>query len=305
MADFMDVVEFEIGGSLYAMDISYAREIIEMTSITRLPNSLDYIAGIINLRGEILNVIDISSILNITVPESREGQNIIVLLPDALGGSNVGVIVDNVHSVLQITPGDVEDIGNDLIGTEFIKGVIKQEIEGGDRGESKKLIIWLDIAALLEGIMGVKTKVIAEDAESVMPVDLTPLNEPGLPVSEEVPEPEETETPPPEEFPETENLEPVPLMEETVGEAVEEIPLPVPAIDPIDEFLSVACRQAEESVVVSAKDLFNAYTRWAEEAGMEMMTKQKFGRALSKRDMINRSKDSKGLIIYRGIEIVP
>jgi purine-binding chemotaxis protein CheW len=303
MAGFMDVVEFEIGGSLYAMDISYAREIIEMTSITRLPRSPNYIAGIINLRGEILNVIDINSVLNLPASESREGQKIIVLLPDAYRGSNVGIIVDNVHSVLQITEDDVEGIGNGLIGTEFIKGVIKQKKEGGDKGEPLRLIIWLDIAAILEGIMGIKVKGAVQPLETVA-TSVTPSEVPGIPISEDFHETEEIETAVPVEFFDTEIYEPAAESAELTEETVQVTPEPLSLPDPIDEFLATGCRSADESAIVSAKDLFDAYIRWAEETGMEIMTKQKFGRALSKREMIRRSKDSKGLIIYRGIEIL-
>lgn len=51
MTDIVDVVEFEIGGELYAMDIQLAREIVEMIPITPLPRAPEYITGIINLRG--------------------------------------------------------------------------------------------------------------------------------------------------------------------------------------------------------------------------------------------------------------
>jgi len=47
----IDVVEFELGRELYAMDIQLAREIVEMMPITRIPRAPDYIAGIMNLRG--------------------------------------------------------------------------------------------------------------------------------------------------------------------------------------------------------------------------------------------------------------
>jgi len=297
MSDLMDVVEFEIGGSLYAMDISFAREIIEMTSITRLPRSPDYIAGIINLRGEILNVLDINSILSIPVSGSREGQKIIVLLPDASRGSNVGIIVDNVHSVLQITEKDVESVGNDLVGTEFIKGVIKQKKEGGEKNEHPRLIIWLDTSALLEAIMGIEVKETAPAPVAITNETVFHQEEQAAPF-EEV---HTVETSLPEDI-SVDAYEPEIMAEEFTEEA---IPEPSePEKDPIDGFLEAACRPADESVVVSAKDLFEAYTRWAEESGREIMTKQKFGRALSKREMIHRSKDSKGLIIYRGIEIL-
>lgn len=104
------VVEFQIGGSLYALDIHLAREIVEMMPITPIPRAPSYLEGIMNLRGEITSIVNLSQMLGLAVQERGEGQKIIVLTSEASGGSNVGVIVDDVHSVIQVSETDTEQM---------------------------------------------------------------------------------------------------------------------------------------------------------------------------------------------------
>ncbi|MBP5475287.1 MAG: chemotaxis protein CheW, partial [Methanomicrobium sp.] len=61
----IDIVEFEIGSERYALDITLTREIVEMVPITPVPRAPAHIAGIINLRGEITNIINLNKILDL------------------------------------------------------------------------------------------------------------------------------------------------------------------------------------------------------------------------------------------------
>ncbi len=144
----IDVVEFEIGGEHYAFDIHLAREIVEMIPITPIPGAPPYIAGIINLRGEITNIIRINEILSLNKGRNVEDQKIIVLVTRENEGSGVGIIVDEVHSVNVVPEEDIEKLGeNTSYDTSgFIKGIIKVK-----KGEDKKegLVIWLDMEKVL------------------------------------------------------------------------------------------------------------------------------------------------------------
>ena len=132
-----DVVEFELCGEKYALDINLAREIVEMMPITPIPCSPDYLRGIMNLRGEITNIINITTILGLPAQEDDSGNKIIVLSAEATGGENIGVIVDDVQSVIQINERDVEHLGEGLSSQSsmHIKGIIKI----GSRGLDKKI----------------------------------------------------------------------------------------------------------------------------------------------------------------------
>jgi len=145
----IDVVVFEIGGTLYALDIHLAREIVEMMPITPVPRAPPHIAGIINLRGEITNIINLNRILNLPEHENEESQKIIVLMPDVSGGSNVGIIVDNVRSVIQVEEGNIESMDTSFSKEAFVKGIIKENTDSTGATGKTYLIIWLDVNLIL------------------------------------------------------------------------------------------------------------------------------------------------------------
>jgi purine-binding chemotaxis protein CheW len=114
MVAMVEVVEFILGGEHYALDIHLAREIVEMLQITPIPRAPHYISGVINLRGEITNIMNLNSMLGLVNQEVRDNQKIIVLVPEAVSGSNIGIIVDDVIGVLQVAESDVEHLGEGL-----------------------------------------------------------------------------------------------------------------------------------------------------------------------------------------------
>ena len=145
----IDVVEFDIGGEHYAFDIHLAREIVEMMPITPIPGAPPYIAGIINLRGEITNIIRINEILRLKEGKDVDEQKIIVLVSNENDGSGVGIIVDEVHSVNAVAEEDIEQIGENVSSdiNGFIKGIIK--VRDAEDREKEGLVIWLDMEKVL------------------------------------------------------------------------------------------------------------------------------------------------------------
>ena len=137
MGEIISVVEFEIGGTLYALDIHLAREIVEMMPITPVPRAPSHVAGIINLRGEITNIIKLNNLFGLPEEEQNNTQKIIVLVSDSMNGSNVGIIVDDVHSVLQVPEEQIVQMDNALSDESYVKGIIKigDEKSGKGRGE--------------------------------------------------------------------------------------------------------------------------------------------------------------------------
>ena len=155
----VDILEFNLGGESYAMDIQIAREIVEMLPITPIPRAPGHVTGLLNLRGEITTIINIHHLLGIKPAKPREEQNIMVLIPDAFENTSVGMIVDEVHSVLTV---DEKDIDTNVKGvnselSEYVHGIIKltqdetTRIESDEKvqEEEKRLIIWIDIRKIL------------------------------------------------------------------------------------------------------------------------------------------------------------
>jgi len=158
MAGTIDVVEFELGGERYALDINLAREIVEMIPITPIPRAPPFISGVINLRGEITNIMNLYTLLGLPEKEIRENQKIIVLVPEAANGNNVGIIVDDVSSVRQVSESDIEHIGSGISSefSQFVKGIIKVSGDDAEK-KGKDLIIWLDMGKVIADL-GTRSK---------------------------------------------------------------------------------------------------------------------------------------------------
>jgi purine-binding chemotaxis protein CheW len=154
MVAMVEVVEFILGGEHYALDIHLAREIVEMLQITPIPRAPHYISGVINLRGEITNIMNLNTMLGLVNQEAQNNQKIIVLVPEAVSGSNIGIIVDDVIGVLQVAESDVENLGEGLASevSGFVKGIIKLQRDEADK-KNTQLIIWLDMQKVLEVVV--------------------------------------------------------------------------------------------------------------------------------------------------------
>lgn len=152
-AESAEVLEFSLGTELYALDINIVREIVEMIPITAIPRAPVHIRGVINLRGEIVNIVNLNTFLKLPDRPITKGQKIIVLMADVANGNNVGVIVDNVSSVAEISQDQVDYITASLAGNDskYIKGIINSG-KGAEDKEEKALIIWLDIQKMFKDI---------------------------------------------------------------------------------------------------------------------------------------------------------
>jgi len=146
----IQVVEFMLGSEHFAIDLFDVREVVEYTTITKLPNVPTYVRGIIDLRGEITMIIDLKQRLNI--PEknniSIEASRIIVL-DDKIATSKMGILVDDVTSVSTIGGNQVDYTSASMSAEDSsIIGIIKRKIEVKGK-EISTLIIWIDIGRII------------------------------------------------------------------------------------------------------------------------------------------------------------
>lgn len=157
----VEILEFDLGGESYAMDIGIAREIVEMLPITPIPRAPSHVTGLLNLRGEITTIINLHHLLGITPSKERDEQKIMVLVPDMFENTSVGVIVDEVRSVLTIDESSVDTNikGVDENLSDYVQGIIKlgeddllkTEISSEGHEAEKRLIIWVDVKKILTG----------------------------------------------------------------------------------------------------------------------------------------------------------
>lgn len=121
-----DVVAFRIGEQDYCIDIDVVREIRGWSPTTVLPHVPAYVAGVINLRGAVVAVIDLAARLGVGKTEPTP-RNVVIIV--ALGNQTVGLLADLVSDILGIEDASVKpvpDVAAD--GTEgFITNMITLE----------------------------------------------------------------------------------------------------------------------------------------------------------------------------------
>jgi len=151
-----NILEFGLDGNFYAMDIHITREIVEFLPLTPIPRTPGYIAGMTNIRGEITTIIAISELIGATAGNTEPAsQKFIIFMPSTARGENIGVMVDEVYSVLEVPEQDIEYTGNsgETERKSFIKGVIRisdASDEGESAGVSQRLVLYLDIEKLIQ-----------------------------------------------------------------------------------------------------------------------------------------------------------
>ena len=125
----LQFVGFSIGREKFGVDILTVQEIIRSTNVTPVPNSPSFVEGVINLRGDIIPVVDLRKRLNLFDADQSMEKNWILIL--RIGERIAGFIVDNVTEVLKV-PEDAIDPPPAIViaglENQYIKGVC--EIEG-------------------------------------------------------------------------------------------------------------------------------------------------------------------------------
>lgn len=121
---------FTLAEEEYGIGILKIKEIIGMMSITTVPQTPEYVKGVINLRGKVIPVIDLRLRFGIVSIDYTERTCIVVVeIEGTTGTVQIGIVVDSVSEVLNIKRDDIEDtptFGTKL-DTEYILGMAKME----------------------------------------------------------------------------------------------------------------------------------------------------------------------------------
>ncbi|MBB6645987.1 chemotaxis protein CheW [Halobellus ruber] len=127
----IQVLEFELGGETYCVDIDYVSEIVDRGSVTPVPNAPEFVEGVMDLRGRTTSIVDPKTLLN--VDADAEARRIVIFDAESFeDDAAVGWLVDAVHQVDRVSMADVEDPPMDR--GEFIKGIVRRE---------EDLVVWV------------------------------------------------------------------------------------------------------------------------------------------------------------------
>lgn len=121
---------FTLGEEVFALDIGKVREVLDFTAITRVPRTPEFMRGVINLRGNVVPVVDMRMKFGMAATEQGVNTCIIIAEVEVDGETTVlGALADSVREVLELEPGQIEPaprIGTRL-NIEFIRGMGKHD----------------------------------------------------------------------------------------------------------------------------------------------------------------------------------
>ena len=101
----LQIVGFRVGRETFGLPISSVREIVRVPEITSVPNAPEYIEGVINLRGQIIPVVDLRKRFGLKVPEPNRRNRVVIVEFET---RSIGLIVSSASEVLRIPPSEIE-----------------------------------------------------------------------------------------------------------------------------------------------------------------------------------------------------
>ncbi len=138
-------LSFELDSEIFGLEIGKVREVLDFTSVTRVPQTPEFMRGVINLRGSVVPVMDLRLKFGMAQAESTVNTCIIITEIEIEGETTVvGALADSVREVLDLEPEQIEPAPK--MGTrlraDFIKGMGKRD---------EQFVILLDIDKVFSG----------------------------------------------------------------------------------------------------------------------------------------------------------
>jgi len=158
---------FKLKEEVFAIEISKVREVLEYTTVTKVPRTPDFMSGVINLRGNVVPVIDLN--LKLGMPQTeRTIDTCIIIVEISVSDETVilGALADSVQEVIDMEPENIEPVPK--IGTglniEFIKGMGKKDDQFMMILDIDKVFSTEDIASV-SGDIDIKKREYQTDAQ--------------------------------------------------------------------------------------------------------------------------------------------
>ncbi len=136
-AGLLPIALVRLSDELFGIDLQVIREFVELRNVTPVPCCPEHIVGQMNLRGDIITLIDIADALGLPPTRGRSGRKVVVVNNVEMGA---GVLVDEVLDVLYLRAADVAPATAGMPGQEYLRGTAPYE---------SKMLTLLDLPALL------------------------------------------------------------------------------------------------------------------------------------------------------------
>ncbi|WP_446897258.1 chemotaxis protein CheW [Clostridium sp. LBM24168] len=135
----LKVLIFSINGEFYATDIMEVERILGYEETTKIPDSPDFVEGVINYSGNILPVVSLTKKFGLEDSENKKDSKIIVTKQDE---NKIGIVVDVVSEVRDIDPSTIE------VPPDIVSGISKRYVKGLIKID-ERIIIFLNFSTIL------------------------------------------------------------------------------------------------------------------------------------------------------------
>jgi purine-binding chemotaxis protein CheW len=140
MGEEVKVIVFALGTEEYGVEVEKVRTIERMQPITRVPKTLSFIKGVINLRGIVVPIIDLRERFGMPLKEYSENTRIIIVAANDL---EVGLIVDSANDVIDVDSDDIN------APPEVVGGIRAKYLRGVARVSDERLLVLLSLSEVL------------------------------------------------------------------------------------------------------------------------------------------------------------
>lgn len=127
--DIVQMVGFIVANELFGVNILMVQEIIKDLEITAIPDAPDFVVGVINLRGNIIPILDLHKRLKLSVDRNRQSEESWILILN-IGGRVTGFVVDRVTQVIKVQANMIKpppELVVQGLDSDYIRGVCKQD----------------------------------------------------------------------------------------------------------------------------------------------------------------------------------
>ncbi|MDB5052067.1 MAG: chemotaxis protein CheW [Bacilli bacterium] len=140
MGEEIKVIVFALGSEEYGVEVEKVRTIERMQPITRVPKTLSFIRGVINLRGIVIPIIDLRERFGMPQKEYSENTRIIIVAANDL---EVGLIVDSANDVIDVDSDAIND------PPEIVGGIKAKYLRGVAKVSESRLLVLLNLSEVL------------------------------------------------------------------------------------------------------------------------------------------------------------
>ena len=125
--DLIEIIEFSLAAETYGIETAFVREVYPLKDYTTLPGVPAFVLGIINVRGEIVSVIDLKKFFNLPEKGLGELNKVIIIKNEQM---EFGILADIIHGVNSVSPDAIQTSLSSIsdIGSEYLKGVTKEHL---------------------------------------------------------------------------------------------------------------------------------------------------------------------------------